>query len=73
MGGVDVRDLEDGEAFAGGGDGGRSILLRGEGLAQQLRAVGESGRDGALREIVGADDLQVVSGGGLREAGLLGF
>ena len=73
MGSVDVRDLEDGEAFAGGGDGGRPILLRGEGLAQQLRAVGESGRDGALREIVGGDDLQVMSGRGLRETVLLCF
>ena len=70
---LDVRDLEDGKAFAGGGDGGRAILLGGEGLAHQLRAVGETGSDGALREIVGGDHLQVMRGGGLGEAVLLRF
>ncbi len=70
---MDIRDLEDREAFAGGGDGRRAILLRGEGLTHQLGAVGETGGDGALREIVGGDDLKVMSGGGFRQAGLLGF
>jgi hypothetical protein len=45
VGGGDAGDLEDGVAFAGGGEAGRIALLGGEGLGDDLRAVGQAGDD----------------------------
>src|ERR1700740_724943 len=68
---ANIRYLEYGEAFAGGGDGGWAIFLRGKGVTHHLGAVGEARKDRALRKKVGADYLQVMRSRGLVEASLL--